>query len=250
MKRLLAAGSGSIYQICKAFREAELGHLHNPEFTILEWYRPDFELELLMDEVEELVNQVIDQAQFKRTSYRQLFEDAYAVNPHAVQNSQLHEMVMQHSSVAESELQFVSEELKRSFCLDILMDKIVASRCQDPVFVYDYPVCQAALSTITESLAGDLIARRFELYVHGIELANGYLELQDSLELASRFENDQKNRRLQGLPELPIAKQLLDAMEAGLPSCSGVALGIDRLLMLQAGLNSISQVVAFPWSIA
>jgi lysyl-tRNA synthetase class 2 len=250
MKRLLAAGSGPIYQICKAFREAESGHQHNPEFTMLEWYRPDFDLDLLMDEVEELVSHVIGLAQFNRSSYRQLFEDAYAVNPHEMENSQLHEMVLENNSIAESDLQFVSEDLKRSFCLDLLMDTIVSSRCQEPVFVFDYPVCQAALSTVVESSEGDLVARRFELYVNGIELANGYLELQDSAELMSRFENDRKNRRLLGLQELPAAKELLDAMEAGLPGCSGVALGIDRLLMVQEGLSSINQVVAFPWNIA
>lgn len=250
MKRLLAAGTGPIYQICKAFRAEESGPRHNPEFTMLEWYRTGFSLDQQMDEVEELVEGILHLGSYLRCSYRRLFEHWYGGNPHSLKLQQLQALALQHTSVTESSLEFESMDLQRSFLLDLLVSHGIETRLVKPTFVYDYPAQQAALSLVSITPEGDLVARRFELYLGGIELANGYQELCDSGELVSRLQNDNRHRRLEGLPEMPLAPELVAATKAGIPDCCGVALGIDRLLMLQSGAGSLDQVVSFPFNIA
>lgn len=250
MKRLLATGTGPIYQICKAFRAEESGPRHNPEFTMLEWYRPGFSLDQQMDEVEELVEGILHLGSYLRSSYRSLFEHWYGENPHSVKLQQLQTLALQHTSLTESGLNFESADLQRSFLLDVLISHGIETRLMKPTFVYDYPAQQAALSLVSITPDGDLVARRFELYLSGIELANGYLELCDGAELLSRLRNDNRRRQLEGLPEMPLAPELVAATNAGIPDCCGVALGIDRLLMLQAGAVSLDEVISFPFNIA
>jgi lysyl-tRNA synthetase class 2 len=250
MKRLLAAGTGPIYQICKAFRAGESGTRHNPEFTMLEWYRPGFDLGRLMDEVEELVNLNLHRGVFQRSSYRTLFETWYGANPHSLDLEQLRLLALEYVALTEGGLDFKSADLQRSFFLDLLISHGVETRLTEPTFVFDFPVQQAALAMVSRTPEGDLVARRFELYLDGLELANGYLELSDSAELVNRLRRDNERRRLEGLPEMPPAPELAGAMNAGIPDCCGVALGVDRLLMLMAGADSLDQVVSFPFNIA
>jgi lysyl-tRNA synthetase class 2 len=239
MKRLLAAGSGAIYQICKAFRGGEAGRRHNPEFTILEWYRPGWDHHRLMDEVDELLAAVLGTGPGERLSYAEAFLRHAGLDPHAVPEGRLRERVaaLGVPSVAE---------LGRDDLLDLVLSHLVEPRlghCQ-PSFVVDYPAPQAALARIRPG--NPPLAERFEVFVEGIELANGYHELTDAAAQRRRFEADLAARRLAGLPLVPIDGRLLAALGHGLPACAGVALGLDRLLMLALGTRDIAEVVAFP----
>ena len=241
MKRLLAAGSGPIYQIAHAFRDDESGRRHNPEFTLLEWYRPDMDHLALMDEVAVLVGELLAREGSSKYSYRELFEEFVAIDPFT-------------ATVAELEVaaQKVTDagglQGPREFWLDMLMTHAIEPALADSgmVFVYDYPARQAALARIVE-VNGVSVGQRFELYVDGVELANGYCELTDPTEQRQRFEDDNQRRREAGIHELPIDEKLLAAMASGLPDCSGVALGIDRLLMLVTGIDDIGRVQSFSW---
>lgn len=243
MKRLLAAGSGPIYQICKAFREAESGRGHNPEFTLLEWYRPGFDHHRLMDEVDALVCGILDTPPALRLTYAQVFEELVGLSPHDAEMGVLRR-VAREQGLAEG----VGAELDRDGLLDFLFLHRVqpALAGRGGVFIYDFPASQAALARLR---AGDPpVAERFELLVQGVELANGYHELVDAAEQRRRFESDQSKRRERGLPAYPLDERLLAAMAHGLPPCAGVALGVDRLVMLAAGAGAIDEVIAFPIS--
>lgn len=244
MKRLLAAGSGSIFQICKAFRNEEAGRLHNPEFTMLEWYRVGFDYQTLMSEVEDLVNLFGPWPGVRRISYQDLFESVLDENPHTIANSQLVEILKASSSGIEhlSDLPPLSY---RNGALDYLFDTRITPELQEPTFVYDYPVGQAALAKIDKNVSGHPIAKRFELFIGGLEIANGYAELQDADELERRFDGDNRERRRLGMLEIPADRYLLDAMREGLPDCAGVALGVDRLILLLAEEASLADVLAF-----
>ena len=241
MKRLLAAGSGPIYQICKAFRAGEAGARHNPEFTLLEWYRPGFDLNALMDEVAALLRTVLPCEQPEKIRYAELFQAHTGSDPHRATASEL-------SAVARRHLAVSFESAPRNTWLDLLFSHLIEPTLRDrgPVFIYDYPASQAALAQL-----GDAdrvrVARRFELYVDGLELANGYLELRDAAEQQHRFQADQQQLAAQGEPPRPLDERLLAALAAGLPTCSGVALGIDRLLMLQLGVEQIDTTLSFGW---
>ncbi len=250
MKRLLAAGSGSIFQICKAFRRGESGVFHNPEFSMLEWYRVGFDHFALMKEVEELIGGILGSDEFKKISYRRLFEQFFNDNPHQVSVKNLVELVTDNVDIDETQLSFESEAMTRSFCLDLLMREKLESGLKEPTFIYDFPVCQAALSDAGVNSEGDLVAHRFELYIQQMEIANGYLELTDADELHDRFMADNTSRRLAQLPLIPVDHRLLSAMKHGLPDCAGVAVGIDRLLMLLTGTGSIGEILTFPGSFA
>jgi lysyl-tRNA synthetase class 2 len=250
MKRLLAAEKKSIYQICKSFRQGELGTNHNPEFTMLEWYRVGYDHYGLMDEVEDLVAGVLGLERFTRISYRTLFEKTFHVNPHQLSIDELVQLTTSTVSIDQTQLSFSSDALTRSFCLDLLMSEKIEPVLLDPVFIYDYPACQAALSTLNLTGQGDQVAQRFELYIQGKELANGYFELRNANVLRERFTEDNNYRAIEGLPTIPPDQYLLAAMEHGLPDCSGVALGVDRLLMLLMGLTSIDASMTFPATVA
>jgi lysyl-tRNA synthetase class 2 len=238
MKRLLAAGSGPIYQICKCFRQGERGARHNPEFTMLEWYRPDFDHRQLMAEVAQLVGQLLGVRDFQQYPYRELFERCVGLDPHRVDTEAL-------ATVARQRLDVQARDMTRTDWLDLLMSHLVEPELEGAVFVYDFPWQQASLSRIEADAQGQRLARRFELYIDGLELANGYHELRDPRELQQRAALDNAQRREQGLPEMPLDPQLLAAHQHGLPDCAGVALGFDRLLMLQHGAAHIDQVLTF-----
>ncbi len=242
MKRLLAAGSGPIFQLSRAFRDGEAGSRHNPEFTLLEWYRPGLDQHQLMAEVAELVNVCLGQRPVETLRYRDLFHQQLGIDP-------CRAPLVELEAVARDHLDPGGLCGDRDLWLDLLMSHVIEPSLagRGMVFVYDYPASQAALARI-EEVDGVPVAQRFELYVDGVELANGYCELTDAAEQRARFETDNARRREHGLPEHPIDDQLIAAMEHGLPDCAGVALGVDRLLMLAAGVEDIRQVLPFDWS--
>lgn len=241
MKRLLAAGSGPIYQICKAFRQAESGSRHNPEFTLLEWYRPGFDHQQLMGEIEELLRFLGISGAVQALSYREVFQQRLGIDPHQSSIAELREI-----ATKRLDLQFASE--RKDDWLDLLLShEIEPELGQDcPQFIYDYPASQAALAVVAQDEYGQPVAQRFELYSHGLEIANGYHELCDAAELRQRFCRDQAQRHDQGLPHIEIDKRLLAALEHGLPACAGVALGLDRLLMALNPGCRIDDVISFP----
>ncbi len=241
MKRLLAAGSGPIYQICKAFRQEgqEAGsRLHNPEFTLLEWYRPGFSLEDLMDETSELVGRVLKVSSIPRLAYAEVFAEHLHINPHRIDDAELQALTRQKIDLGEAELDATD-------CLQLLMNQCIEPQLPACCIVYDYPIAQAALAEISKNAQGDSVARRFELYAAGMELANAYQELTDADEQRRRFAHDQQLREQRGLPRSPIDENLLAALTHGLPACSGIALGLDRLLMAALGEKDISKVLSF-----
>ncbi len=239
MKRLLASGSGPIYQICKAFRSEEVSKQHNPEFTLLEWYRPGFSLVQLMDEVGELLDKVLGCGAIPRFTYRQLFKEHLQFDPHQIEPQQLREELLNHVTVDVS-------GLDETDCLQLLMSQCIEPTLPSVCFVYDYPVAQAALARIDNDETGEWVAKRFELYAGGMELANGYFELTDAGEQKKRFAKDKARRKELGLPDIAEDLRLLAALEHGLPECAGVALGVDRLLMAMLGASSIEDVLSFP----
>jgi lysyl-tRNA synthetase class 2 len=236
MKVLLSQGSGSIYQVCKAFRVDEVGRLHNHEFTMLEWYRVGFDEHQLMGEMDDFLQMVLDVAPAERVTYQSLFEKYLHINPHNVENKILTELL--HKNCGEI---FGLIDPSNDDCLQILMSDIIEPKIgkDRPVFVYDYPVSQSALAKKKQT-DNQMVASRFEVYFKGIELANGYHELTDHVEQEKRFNEDIKKRVEIDAKQVPIDKELLGAMENGLPDCAGVALGLDRLLMLALGLNEIN----------
>jgi len=244
MKRLLASGSGAIFQICKSFRNAEQGPRHNPEFTLLEWYQPEFDEFQLMDEVMELVQflcpqGLYSQEKWQRLTYQNLFEKYLGINPHAISKADL-------TFMTKAKIDIELEQASKDVWLDLLFSHLIEPQLHEPVFIYDYPATQAALARIEKNADGIEVARRFELVIKGMEIANGYNELTDADAQRKRFLNDQEIKREKKLINNPLDENLLAAMESGLPSCSGVALGLDRLLMLIRGASSIDEVLAFP----
>lgn len=240
MKRLLAAGSGAIYQITKAFRNEEAGRNHNPEFTMLEWYRPDFDHHDLMGEMDELLQQTLRCDQAERLTYQQAFLQWLGFCPLDASLEQL----KQHAALAGF-ADLAAQETNRDTLLQLLFSHLIEPQIgqERPAFVYDFPASQAALAQV--STTDPRVAARFEVYFKGIELANGFFELQDAAEQLARFEQDNAQRLAAGLTPMPIDQHLIAALEHGLPSCAGVALGVDRLLMLMLGKSHLAQVLAF-----
>jgi lysyl-tRNA synthetase class 2 len=239
MKRLLAADSGPIYQICKAARNGETGRRHNPEFTILEWYRPGWDHHRLMDEVDELLTAILGTRPGERLTYQVAFERYAGIDPHAASDEALRRRV-------EALGMEDTGGLRRDDLLDLILTHVIEPRlghCQ-PSFIHDYPASQAALARIRKG--GPPLAERFEVFSEGVELANGYHELTDPDEQRRRFVSDLAARRVADLAEVPIDERFLAALEHGLPSCAGVAFGIDRLLMVKTGTREIGEVLAFP----
>lgn len=245
MKRLLAAGSGCIYQINKAFRNEENGRYHNPEFTMLEWYRVGFDHHKLMDEMDDLLQLVLKCGAAQRMTYQQAFIDVLGVCP---LEGSMTELKAAASKLGLSDIAEPEED--RDTLLQLLFSVGVEHKIgQDvPAFVYDFPASQAALAKINPQ--DHRVADRFEVYFKGIELANGFHELDNPKEQLARFEQDNAKRLDMGLKQQPIDYHLISALEAGLPDCAGVALGIDRLIMLALGCDHIDQVTAFPFPIA
>lgn len=240
MKRLLAANSGAIYQLGKAFRNGEVGRRHNPEFTMLEWYRPGFTLEQLMDEVAALVNEVLGVQSCQRRTYAEIFTSALQINPHSATLDTLQQVTLQHIDLSQS-------KPDRTTCLELLYSHLIEPQLQEAVLIYDYPAEQAALAKVATNAQGQPVARRFELVIKGMEIANGYDELLDAAEQQARYEADKRVRTQRSLPAVNEDKLLLAALQSGLPACAGVALGVDRLLMLQSSSSDINTVLAFPY---
>ncbi len=243
MKRLLAAGSGDIYQICKAFRADEMGRHHNPEFSLLEWYRVGYDHIALMDEVEALLDEVFADARalgsIARFTYREALMRYAGLDILTATAETCRACASAHGIE-------VRDELGLQQWLELLMSQVVMPACAEGfTFIYDYPPEQAALARIRPG--NPPLAERFELLGYGLELANGFHELADVQEQRARFERELRIQRERGLPTVPVDERLLAALEHGLPDCSGVALGLDRLVMLAADVDDIAQAMAFSW---
>jgi len=242
MKRLLASGSGDIFQICRVFRHDEVSQRHNPEFTMLEWYRVGWNEHQLMAEVVELINAVAGgpTIPYSVISYRDAFLAANLPDPHNAEIQELRESLWVHTNS-------VADAWSRDDCLEALMALVVEPDLpkDELCFVHKYPASQAALAChgVDENIT---IGRRFEMYWQGMELANGYFELTDSEEQKRRFKQDSDERVALNLPQPEIDSRFIDALDAGMPSCSGVALGVDRLMMILLKVGHISEVIAFP----
>ena len=237
MKRLLADGSGAIYQITKVFRDEEIGALHQPEFSMLEWYRPGFDHHDLMNEVAELLIE-LGLGEPERCSYESAFLKYLDINPHSADTSVL------RSRASELGLQQTSSH--RSMLLDFLFSHSVSPNLggKRGLLLYDYPACQAALARLTSDAPPR--AERFELFISGVELANGFHELKDAKEQRDRFQDENHLRQCSGLKQVAIDERFLSALESGLPDCAGVAIGLDRLLMILAEKQQINDVITFP----
>ncbi len=244
MKRLLSAGYGSIYQIAKVFRQEEVGRYHNPEFSLLEWYHVDIDEQQLMQEVVALIYQVSTlRYPVQMYRYQQLFLDYFGIDPLNIDVNKL-------SQIAQKTINFVdmakNQPKDKDFWLHLLFSHGIERHLgqQQLTFVYDYPASQASLAKIDETKS---VAKRFELYINGIELANGFSELQDAEQQRQRFQHDLYQRQQSQKPLLPYDQCLLDALTSGLPECSGVALGLDRLLMIMTQSQHIRDVMSFAW---
>jgi len=241
MKRMLAAGSGSIYQISKAFRAEEQGRLHNIEFTMLEWYRVGFDHNQLMDEMDALLHLLLKSAPAERLGYREVFKTYLNIDPLLADSSALENCARQHGL---NDIQSNNPD-DIDFWRHLLMSHFIEPHLGKtrPTFIVDFPASQAALAKIRDS--NPPVAERFEVYVHGIELANGYHELNDAAEQEKRFLADNQRRQALKLPQIPPDEYLLAALTHGFPNCAGVALGIDRLVMLAVEAKAIKEVISF-----
>ena len=244
MKRLLASGCGDIYQICKAFRRDELGHYHNPEFSLLEWYRTGFDHLRLMKEVEAMLRNLLIRRTTLKESLRLSFASAcnrYAnLDPGCASKTDFAEAVRAHGMD-------VPAGLSANECLDLLFARVIAPALPRDrlTFIIDFPASQASLAKIRPG--NPSVAERFEVFYGPLELANGFHELTDPVEQRNRFEREREQRIHMGLEDVPVDERLVSALEHGLPECAGVALGLDRLLMLMAKEERIDAVLAFPW---
>lgn len=244
MKRLLASGSGAIYQICKVFRDDEHGRKHNSEFTMLEWYRPKFSLKELMFEVTDLLNVVLAErfGEIRPTvlSYKHAFIDRLDLNPLKATLSELKDAAKRvglNLDLGDDRLAYI----------DLLFSHMVEPSLgfDTPVFLTDFPAELASLAKTKLDEDGELVAARFELYIEGLELANAYDELIDAEVLRSRFQADNAEREKLGLHVMPVDEYLLAALP-NMSECAGIALGIDRLLMVVMNQMKLEKVITFP----
>jgi len=246
MKRLLAAGSGSIYQLCKAFRNGESGRFHNPEFTLLEWYRVGFTLSQLMDEIAELMTVLFEGHRVlyptQRVSYQEIFQRFTGLNPLEF-SYQNYCAYARYNQMPEA-MSICGYD--HALWLDFVFSHVVQPKLGENAvcMVYGYPACQSSLARINEY--NSQITDRVEVFINGIELGNGYYELTDAKEQSRRFDKEIAIRQQKQSSVTVKDKHLVSALEAGLPECSGMAIGLDRLLMLLANKASINDVLNFP----
>ena len=239
MKRLLAAGSGPIFQMARMFRDDELGRWHNPEFTMLEWYQLNIDHHQLIAEIDDLLQLILNCKPLIKKTYQQVFEACCQVDPFTATIDELRQCLVRF------ELDYVlpADEDNRDQFLFLLMSHVIEpayTTLDQPLVIYNFPPSQASLARINNG-----VAERFEVYIQGVELANGFHELTDAFLQAVRFKNDLELRTQKGLSSTPADPYLLQALEHGLPNCSGVALGIDRLIAIALKQSSITQTLAF-----
>lgn len=235
MKRLLVAGSGDIFQLNKCFRDDEVGRLHNPEFTMLEWYRLGFDHHQMMDDVEDLLELILHFEPAKRHTYQEIFKKILNLDPLSASLNEL--------TAAASHIDCPDLGDDRDAWLQILFTECIEPQLKNVNFIYDFPASQASLARL--SAEDPRVAHRFELYINGIELGNGFYELTDAVQQHARFNNDNRIREHYNLPKRAIDTEFLSALAHGLPDCSGVALGIDRLIMIALNQEQLSDVLTF-----
>jgi len=238
MKRLLAAGSPSIYYLGKVFRQGDHGRRHHHEFSMLEWYRLQWDEHQLMEEVIELLHGFLPEYPVKKITYGDLFQSVLGIDPH-----QATEEILKR--VVASRVDITLESLTQNDCLEVLFTHCVEPSLRGITLVHDYPVSMAALAKIGTDADGRQIARRFEVFIDDVELGNGYCELTDAAEQRLRFQRDLESRQRLDKKTYPQDEYLLGALETGLPSCAGVALGVDRLLMKVQGVSSLTEIIPF-----
>jgi lysyl-tRNA synthetase class 2 len=249
MKRLLASGSGDIFSLGKAFRQGEIGGKHNPEFALLEWYRCGWNEHQLMDEVIALLGSIINTTRDSpipvlKVSYSDCVFCYLGFDPHNIDLDSLRIIAADLGSKS-----WLKES--RENCLDLIFSMAIEAKLPDGlVLIYDYPECQAALSKIDSNVKGQIVSRRFEVFYNSTEIGNGYFELIDACEQVKRFDADVVYRFERQSETVTIDRKLIAALEKGLPECSGVAIGLDRLLMELLELKSIDQVLSFSWPTA
>jgi len=242
MKRLLAAGSGPIFQLARVFRDDELGRWHNPEFSLLEWYQLGIDHHALMDEMDLLLHFLMDAKPMIRKTYQQAFIEICGLDPFSAGLEQLQILLRAHGL----DKVLLADEKDCDQYLFLLMSHVIEpalAKEKAPVALYHFPASQASLAKITEG-----VAERFEVYFQGVELANGFHELTDATAQAKRFAQDQTVRLEKGLTAVEADHYLLDALEHGIPACSGVALGVDRLLALILKQPGIDKIMSFDFS--
>lgn len=247
MKRLLAAGSGPIYYLGKAFRKGEVGDRHNPEFTMLEWYRPGWDHWQLIDEVDNFFAQMVGMRSAERVTYCDIFKSYFGIDPHVASVEALQQLACAHGWTRASECL----DLDHSGWLELLFSYGIEPHLGKgaPTVVYDFPASQASLARTREVVGPQVyrVAERFEFYYAGMELANGYHELTCANEQRARFEADRSKRAERGLAVLPVDEALLEALSNGFPPCAGVALGVDRLLMIKQSQSNIANILPLAW---
>ena len=245
MKRLVASGALAIYQICKAFRKGEAGRRHNPEFTMLEWYRVGDDLAAGIELLADFAKYMFESEHVDSVSYREAFVKHANVDPFAASIDQLRSTC----EAVDVDTSSFDADQDRDVWLNLIMSEIVEPKLgvANPEIIFHFPASQSALAKVCTDSRGNEVAERFELYVNGVELANGYHELLDADELECRNEKVNSQRESDGQVRLPSDSMLLEAMQRGLPACSGVALGVDRLMMVLLEKDSIEQVIAFPF---
>jgi len=250
MKRLLAAGAGDIYQLGTVFRQSELGAQHNPEFTLLEWYRIGWDHHQLMTEVAALINGIFVNCaghamlDSEQLSYRAVFQQHAGIDPITASTENLRACAQQHGFVIPDQGQGADSN---DLYLDFLMSHVVQPRLGRQIlsFVYEYPASQCSLARLSDT--DQRVAERFELFYQGVELANGFHELTDASQQQQRFEQDNAMRVAAGQAAVPVDLHLIAALASGLPNCAGVAVGIDRLLQLILQEQGLDAVLAFPF---
>lgn len=243
MKRLLAAGFPDIYQICKAFRVDEAGRYHNPEFTMLEWYRLGFDLHKLMDEVDDLFQTILQCSKAQRVTYQDIFA-SLEIDPLKATISDCQKIAINRGMELSDSVMNCSKDTWLQLLFSLFIEPYLGFDA--PVFVYNFPASQASLARLHPDFPE--LAMRVEVFINGMELGNGFDELQDANLQKYRFEQDNELRKAQGLKEKPIDPQLLSALNCGLPQCSGIAIGVDRLIMCALKKQRIEEILAFDWA--
>ena len=246
MKRLLAAGVGDCYQVCPVFRDGESGRQHSPEFTMIEWYRQGFGVADLQRDVDRLLRAATaglrEFGPARTLTYREAIANHCGLDVRLAAPADIATVLERHGIRPAG-----AEGWDRDAWLDLLMGALVGPTLgrDAPVFIRDYPASQAALARLCTDAEGETVAERFELYIDGVELANGFRELGDAREQRQRFERDLAQRRARGQQENPLDERLLAALAHGLPDCAGVALGFDRLVMVTLGLPDLASAASF-----